>query len=265
MSKKNWTDLPALLVEDLTIDLGGVHVLDDVSFDVTSGSLVGVVGPNGAGKSTLFNAIVGLQEYHLGRILIQGLHPLHARGVVAYVPQQEKVNWRFPLTVWDVVMLGRGRRIGWLRRPGSRDRELVRLSLERVGMWEQRSAIVGNLSGGQRQRVFIARTLAQEASVLLLDEAFSGVDVASQQGLVGVLAGLRDEGKTILVATHDLVNLERRFDELICLNHYVCAHGDPERVFTPEVIEELYGARDLGPSSDRSARIAGGRRGGWHS
>ncbi len=230
---------PALEVEGLTVEMGGFHVLDGVSFTASSGTLLGVVGPNGAGKSTLFNAIAGILPVLGGRIDVRG------SGGLAYVPQREKVNWRFPLTVSDVVMLGRGRHIGWLRLPGQRDRELVRLSLDRVGMWEHRSALMTGLSGGQRQRVFVARALAQEADVLLLDEAFSGVDFGSQEGLVGVLRSLRDEGKIVLMATHDLTNLAQRFDEVLCLNHHVCAFGPPEVAFTPSVLEELYGAHGV--------------------
>ena len=245
MSLSKGANPPALLVENVTVELGGERVLDSVSFAAGPGNLVGVVGPNGAGKTTLFNAIVGLLPIQEGRILIHSTYPPRTRGVLAYVPQREKVNWRFPLTAWDVVMLGRSRRIGWLRRPSHLDRKSVRLCLERVGMWEQRSALITELSGGQRQRVFVARALAQEADIFLLDEAFSGVDFASQEGLVGVLSGLRDEGKTILIATHDLTNLTRRFDELLCLNRHVCAWGPPEKTFTPAVLEELYGAHGV--------------------
>ena len=236
---------PALSVEDVTVDLGGLRVLDDVTFEVGRGTLVGVVGPNGAGKTTLFNAIAGVMPLHKGRIAVTSAGADDGHGALAYVPQREKVNWRFPLTVLDVVMMGRSRRIGWFRRPGRRDRELVRLCLERVDMWDYRAALIADLSGGQRQRVFVARALAQEADILLLDEAFSGVDVGSQEGLVGVLRSLTDDGKTVLMATHDLTNLATRFDEVLCLNHHVCAYGPPDVTFTPEVLEELYGAHGV--------------------
>ncbi|MCI0438550.1 MAG: metal ABC transporter ATP-binding protein [Chloroflexi bacterium] len=236
---------PAIVAENVSVELGGARVLEGVSFSAGPGSLMGVVGPNGGGKSTLFNSIVGLLPLQEGRVLIHGRSPKEVRGAIAYVPQREMVNWRFPLTAWDVVMLGRARKIGWLRRHGRRDREIVRESLERVDMWDRRSSLITELSGGQRQRVFVARALAQEAEILLLDEAFSGVDVASQEGLVTVLRGLRNEGKTILMATHDLTNLARRFDEVLCLNHHVCAHGHPQVAFTPAVLEELYGAHGV--------------------
>ncbi|MBI4285499.1 MAG: metal ABC transporter ATP-binding protein [Chloroflexi bacterium] len=233
--------LPTLAVEDVAVELGGRVILEDVSFSAGPGVLVGVLGPNGAGKSTLLNAIAGLLPLKRGRILIEGQAIAGARGQVAYVPQQERVNWRFPASAWDVVMMGRARRIGWLRRPGGHDRNMVRRCLEQVGMWDKRTFPVSELSGGQRQRIFVARALAQEANILLLDEAFSGVDVASQEGLVAVLKELRDEGRTILVATHDVGTLSARFDMAVCLNRHVCGWGTPEQV-TPRLIEELYSA-----------------------
>ena len=232
---------PPLRVEELTVRLGDADVLRRVTFDARRGQLIGVVGPNGAGKTTLFNAIVGTLSVPRGSILISGNPPEQARGSLAYIPQRERVNWRFPLTAFDAVMLGRARKVGWLRRPGPEDRERVRESLERVGVWDRRSALLGELSGGQRQRVFVARALAQEAELLLLDEAFSGIDVASQETLVAILHELRDDGKTILMVTHDLTGLARRMDAVLCLNGHVCAYGPPETAFTPEVLEELYG------------------------
>ena len=231
-----------LVVDGASVDLREVRVLNRVSFTVEPGRLVGIVGPNGAGKSTLLNAIVGTVPLQTGSIQVFGRPAEEARGKVAFIPQRESVNWRFPVTAWDVVMLGRVRGAGWLRRTGRRDREWARVSLERLGMWERRSSMMAELSGGQRERVFVARALAQEADLLLLDEAFSGVDVASQEELVGILHQLRDEGKTILLVTHDLTGLARRMDAVLCLNGHVCAYGPPEEAFTPEVLEELYGA-----------------------
>ena len=232
---------PPLSTEDLTVDLGGVRVLDQVSFTAGPGCLMGVVGPNGAGKSTLFNAILNLLPVTAGRVLIHGKSVAETLGMVAYVPQQEKVNWRLPMSVWDVVMLGRTRKIGWFRRPGRADRDSVEDALGQVGMWERRSSLVGELSGGQRQRVFVARALAQGADIMLLDEAFSGVDIASQEALVSVLLTLRDQGKTVLLSSHDINHLAHYCDECLCLNCQVCACGRPEEVLTPDVLEELYG------------------------
>ena len=245
MTSERKVAAPALSVEGISVEWGGFRVLNDVSFSTTAGTLIGVVGPNGAGKTTLFNVISGVIPNYTGRVLLHGADADRSKGVLAYVPQRERVNWRFPLNVSEVVMLGRSQRIGLFRRPGKQDRDAVESSLRRVGLWEQRSALVAELSGGQRQRVFVARALAQEAEIILLDEAFSGVDVGSQEGLVSVLQELRDDGKVVLIATHDLTNLAQRFDEVLCLNHHVCAFGPPEIAFTEDVLEELYGSHGV--------------------
>ncbi len=230
----------SMSLEDVTVELGGQKALNNVSFNVKAGTLMGVVGPNGAGKSTLFNAIAGLLPVRQGKVTLHSVD--QRRGALAYVPQRETVNWRFPVTVQDVVMMGRCCKLGWFRRPGRRDREFVRACLGRVGLWDHHAALMTELSGGQKQRVFVARALAQEASVLLLDEAFSGVDAGAQEDLIEVLRTLRDEGRIVLLATHDLTNLASRFDQVLCLNRHVCACGPPGRVFTSEVMEELYGS-----------------------
>ncbi|MDE0120482.1 MAG: metal ABC transporter ATP-binding protein [bacterium] len=232
----------------VTVEVGGHTAVNNVTFDVKAGTLMGVVGPNGAGKSTLFNAIAGLLPVRQGKVTLQGAG--QGSGGLAYVPQRESVNWRLPVTAMDVVMMGRCCRLGWFQRPGKRDREIVNACLGRVGLWDQRSALMTELSGGQRQRVFVGRALAQEANVLLLDEAFSGADVAAQEALVAVLRTLRDEGRIILLATHDLTNLAGRFDQVLCLNRHVCACGPPEQVFTSEVMEQMYGAHGVGLNTD---------------
>ena len=246
MAKANGSGIgpPSIVVNDLTIERSGTRVLTDVSFEFGPGTLVGVVGPNGAGKSTLFEAISGRIPVHHGSAAIHTERPLN-QGGVAYVPQRDSINWRIPVTVEDVVMMGRTNSKGWLRRYGREDRELCRQSLERVNLWDRRSALMTELSGGQRQRAFIARALCQKASVLLLDEAFSGVDLGAQEDIVRVLRGLRDEGKIILLATHDLTNLAERFDICLCINKHVCACGPPEEAFTPKVLEELYGSHGV--------------------
>ncbi len=233
----------SMSLENVTVEFGGRRALSDVTFDVDAGTLMGVVGPNGAGKSTLFNAIAGLLPVRQGTVTLHCAG--QESGALAYVPQQESVNWRLPVTAMDVVMMGRCCRMGWFQRPGKKDREIVNACLGRVGLWDHRSALMTELSGGQRQRVFIGRALAQEASVLLLDEAFSGVDAGAQEALVGVLRTLRDEGRIILLATHDLTNLAGRFDQVLCLNRHVCACGPPSQVFTSEVMEQLYGVHGV--------------------
>ena len=236
-------------LQDVSVELDGHVALSNVTFDVDAGTLMGVVGPNGAGKSTLFNAIAGLLPVRRGKVTLHRVD--QGGGALAYVPQRESVNWRFPVTVMDVVMMGRCCRLGWFRRPGKRDRELVSACLGRVGMWDHRSALITELSGGEKQRVFVARALAQEASVLLLDEAFSGVDAGAQEDLVDVLQTLRDEGRIVLLATHDLTNLARRFDQILCLNRRVCACGPPAQVFTSRVMEQLYGAHGVRLTMER--------------
>ena len=234
---------PGITMEDVTVLRGGHTALTEVTFSVGQGTLMGVLGPNGAGKSTLFEAIVGLLPLAKGTVKLHG--SATEKGGVAYVPQRDKINWQFPATVQDVVTMGRGWNVGWFRQPGRRDREMVRDCLDRVDLWDKRKSLVTELSGGQRQRVFIARALAQEASIILLDEAFSGVDVGAQEGIIEVLQTLRDEGRVVLLATHDLTNMAQRFDQILCINHHVCAQGPPDVAFTPEVLEELYGSHGI--------------------
>ena len=234
---------PGISMEDVTVVRGGHTALTGVTFSVGPGTLMGVLGPNGAGKSTLFEAIVGLLPLSKGTVKLHG--SANENGGVAYVPQRDKINWQFPATVQDVVTMGRGWNIGWFRQPGKQDREIVRDCLDRVDLWDKRKSLVTDLSGGQRQRVFIARALAQEASIILLDEAFSGVDVGAQEGIIEVLQTLRDEGRVVLLATHDLTNMAQRFDQILCINHHVCAQGPPDVAFTPEVLEELYGSHGI--------------------
>ncbi len=236
------TSEPGIIVDGVTVERGGHAALTDITFEVGPGALMGVLGPNGAGKSTLFDAIAGLLPLASGAIDLRGME---RKGAMAYVPQRDNINWRFPASVHDVVMMGRGNNIGWLRRPGRRDKQAVRESLERVALWDKRSVPITQLSGGERQRVFIARALAQEASILLMDEAFSGVDVGAQEGIVEVLQSLRDEGKIVIISTHDLTNIAQRFDQVLCINHHMCAYGPPDEAFTPQVLEELYGSHGL--------------------
>ena len=235
------TSIPPLAAQEVTVEFSGVKILDDVSFSAGPGCIMGVVGPNGAGKSTLFNVITALMPATSGQVLIHGKSMAESRGVVAYVPQHERVNSRIPATAWDVVMQGRVRHAGWFRRTGRVDREAAEEALNRVNMWERRNALIFELSGGQRQRVFVARALAQGADILLLDEAFSGVDVASQIALMDVLLGLRDDGRTIMMSSHDINHMAHYCDECLCLNCNVCACGPPKEVLNEKVMAQLYG------------------------
>ena len=253
---------PSLTAEALTVEREGNLVLDNVSFAAGPGCLMGVVGPNGAGKSTLFNVIVSLLPATSGRVLVHGRPIGETRDLVAYVPQYERVNWRLPMSAWDVVMQGRTRRIGWFRFPGKADRAAVEDALNKVGMLDRRGSLVTELSGGQRQRVFVARALAQGADILLLDEAFSGVDIPSQESLVSVLMDLRDEGRTILLSSHDINHLSHYCDECLCINCRVCACGSPNDVLTADLLTELYGP--FGGVPGHGHGLAGDERGHHH-
>ncbi len=233
--------IPPLSAEDVTVELGGVKVLDGVTFTAGPGCLMGVLGPNGAGKSTLFNVITALLPATSGQVLIHGKPMVESRGVVAYVPQFERVNSRIPINAWDVVMQGRVRRVGWFRRPGREDRAAAEEALKRVGMWPRRKSLISELSGGQRQRVFVARALAQGADILLLDEALRGVDITSKNALMEVLLELRDDGRTIMMSSHDINHMAHYCDECLCLNCNVCACGPPGEVLSEEVLTQLYG------------------------
>ncbi len=219
--------------------------LYNITFEVPPGSFVGVIGPNGAGKSTLLKTLVGIIRPTSGQVRIFGDDPAQNRGMVGYVPQSESVNWHLPVTAWDVVMMGRIPRIGAFRRASEEDRDAVRDALERVGMLQRSDDLIEVLSGGQRQRVFVARALAQNARVIMLDEAFSGVDIGSQYELVAVLKRLCEEGHTVVLSTHDLVNMIRNMDIVLCLNCHLCAWGPPDEAFTPEVMAELYGTHTV--------------------
>ncbi len=234
-----------IVSEGCCVEFGNELVLDDLTFSVKEGSLVAVVGPNGGGKTTLFNVISGLVPLTHGSIKINGVDPKDAKGFIGYVPQNENVNWNFSLTARQIVGMGVTKNNSFLPFTSENHQKLIERSLDKVALLDRIDDRVENMSGGQRQRVFIAKTLAQGAEVLLLDEAFSGVDVGSQEELVDVLKNLRDEGKTILMATHDLNTLSDRFDEVLCLNRHCCAYGDPLEVFTPEVLQELYGSHKM--------------------
>ena len=233
--------IPPLTARDVTVEFSGIKVLENVSFSAGPGCIMGVVGPNGAGKSTLFNVITDLMPPTSGQVLIHGKSMAEARGVVAYVPQYERVNSRIPATAWDVVMQGRVRHAGWFRRTGRRDRDAAEDALNRVGMWDRRKSLIFELSGGQRQRVFVARALAQGADILLLDEAFSGVDISSQTAMMDVLLDLREDGRTIMMTSHDINHMAHYCDECLCLNCNVCACGPPAEVLNEEVMARLYG------------------------
>ncbi len=212
---------------------------------VPHGAQVAIVGPNGAGKSTLFKALVGLLPVRSGRVLLHEREPGRPGDTIAYVPQREEIDWGFPVTVHDVVMMGRYGRLGWFRRPGAADREVVARSLDELGIAELEKRAIGELSGGQQQRVFLARALAQEPHVLLLDEPFTGVDVGAREALLTLLARLREQSITVLVSTHDMETAAQRFELVALLNRRLIAYGEPAAVFTPEHLSEAFGGQAL--------------------
>jgi manganese/iron transport system ATP-binding protein len=237
---------PACLdLRDVTVLYGHRLALDHVTLAVPHGGQVAVVGPNGAGKSTLFKALVGLLPVRGGSIELRDRDPRAQAQPIAYVPQREEIDWSFPVTVHDVVMMGRYGRLGWLRRPQAADREAVARSLEELAIADLATRPVGDLSGGQQQRVFLARALAQEPHVLLLDEPFTGVDVGAREALLDLLDRLRDRGITVLVSTHDMEAASQRFELVALLNHRLIAYGRPAEVFTPENIGAAFGGQAL--------------------
>ncbi|PZN09672.1 MAG: manganese ABC transporter ATP-binding protein [Bacillota bacterium] len=234
--------VPAVEVRNLYVAYHHRPVLRGVRLSCPPGVLAAFVGPNGAGKSTLFKAVLGLVKPASGSVRVFGEPVERQRQRIAYVPQRELIDWDFPATVLDVVMMGRVPRLGWLRRPGRRDREKVLEALEQVGMAEHAHRPLAALSGGQQQRVFIARALAQEPDLLLLDEPYAGVDAATQDAIHDLLTRLRREGKTILVVDHDLSSVHR-YDLVALLNGRLIAFGPPSEVFTPENLRQTYGGR----------------------
>lgn len=219
--------------------------LEKVSFEVPQGTRVAVVGPNGAGKSTLFKALVGLMPMERGEIFIHDVPFGSHQECVAYVPQREEVDWRFPVNVQDVVMMGRYGALGWLKRPGKQDREIVQRALMQMNITNLAQRSVGELSGGQQQRVFLARALAQEPHILLMDEPFTGVDVTTQEATLELLNQQQAQGVTLIVSTHDLNLAATRFDRVLLLNHLVIAYGTPQQVFTTENLLRAFGAQAM--------------------
>jgi len=236
----------ALRVSGMCAGYYGRDVLDEVSFAVRPGEFVGVIGPNGSGKTTLLNVVAGLLPVQCGSIEIFGsASSPAARKQIGYVPQIELVNWSFPVTVYDVVLMGRYGRLGMFRRPARDDERAVLGALEEVGMLARARSQIGELSGGQQQRAFIARALVQEPKILLLDEPIAGVDAASQHAIFTLLEARQQRGMTILATTHDLSCVATWFDRVLCLNHRVIAYGAPEQVLNDDTLSATYGSHVL--------------------
>jgi manganese/zinc/iron transport system ATP- binding protein len=235
--------VPALRLRNVTVSYDRKPAVRGVTVDIPAAQRIAVVGPNGAGKSTVIKAVVGLVPLDSGEIRVHGEPIGRVRQRVAYVPQRSTVDWDFPVLVRDVVMMGRSGVIGWFRRPGRSDAAIVAAALERMGMADYADRQIGQLSGGQQQRVFLARALAQEADILLLDEPFVGVDAATEEAIFGLLDDARGEGKTVVVVNHDLSSVRRNFDLALLLNGRVVAYGAPEEVMRPEILQRTYGGR----------------------
>ena len=230
-------------VEQLCVDYNGQVALYDASLSLPAGCICGLVGMNGAGKSTLFKALTGFVRPSHGRIRINGLPVLAAQQqqAVAYVPQSEGIDCNFPVSVWDVVMMGRYGSMNLLRIPRPSDRVAVRDALQRVELLDLARRPIGALSGGQRKRAFLARAIAQRASVLLLDEPFNGVDVRTEKLMAQLFLQFRNEGRTILISTHDLSHVSDFCDLVVLINRTVLAYGDTSEVFTPENLARTFG------------------------
>ena len=233
-----------ILAEGVTVTYRtGVTALRDASFAIPKGTITALVGVNGAGKSTLFKAIMGFLPLAQGRIRLLGMPVREAlrQNLVAYVPQAEEVDWSFPVLVEDVVMMGRYGHMGFLRRPSADDRAKVDQALQRLGLTDLRHRQIGELSGGQKKRVFLARALAQEGKIILLDEPFTGVDVTTEEQIVALLRTLREEGHVMLVSTHNLGSVPEFCDRTILVKGTVLAHGPTETIFTRDNLERTFG------------------------
>jgi manganese/zinc/iron transport system ATP- binding protein len=234
---------PVIEVHDLIVSYDKKPVLWDVDFTIPYGNLVGIIGPNGAGKSTLIKAMMDLVPLGSGYVKLYDDQLSKVRHKISYVPQRESVDWDFPASVLDVVLMGRYGKKGLFKRINNKDKEVAYESLKRVNMLDFANRQISQLSGGQQQRAFLARALAQEADLYLMDEPFAGVDAATERSIVELLLEMRKEGKTIVVVHHDLQSAIEYFDWILLLNTRLVASGPTEKVFTTELLQETYGGK----------------------
>lgn len=250
---------PPVEVHDLTVSYDKKPVLWNIDVSIPEGQIIGIIGPNGAGKSTLIKAIMGLMPADSGWVKIYGEPLARQRRLVGYVPQRESVDWDFPVTVRDVVLMGTYGRLGLFRRPGTAEQELCERCLAQVGMVAYADRQIANLSGGQRQRVFLARALAQESRIYLMDEPFVGVDAATESAIIALLRSLKDQGRTLLVVHHDLQTAPEYFDSILLLNMRLVAFGPTPEMFTTDLLQKTYGGR-LTILAEAAEQVAGTRR-----
>jgi manganese/zinc/iron transport system ATP- binding protein len=243
MSTQPTQTTPAIEVHDLTVAYRTQPVLWDVDLQLPEGQLIAIVGPNGAGKSTLLKAMLGLVPSVTGWVQIFGDTYARRRSWVGYVPQRESVDWDFPTSALDVVTMGLYGRIGWLRRPRKHHRETALACLDKVGMREYAHRQISQLSGGQQQRVFLARALAQDARLYLMDEPFAGVDATTERAILTLLKELRSTGRTVIAVHHDLQTVAEYFDHVVLLNMRLVAAGPVSTTFTAENLQRTYGGR----------------------
>lgn len=235
------TPLGTIEIKDLSVQYRAVSALDSLYLQFRPGRLTGIIGPNGAGKSTLIKAMLGLTATTSGTVLCDGQPLVSRRHRIAYVPQRSQIDWLYPATVWDVVMMGRVQKTGWFRRFSTVSRRQSLAALERVGMAELRDRSIGQLSGGQQQRVFLARSLAQEADIFCFDEPFVGVDQKTETILFEIFRELADAGKVVIVVNHDLGESITHFDDLVLLNRTLVAAGPRRQVLNTENLTAAYG------------------------
>lgn len=230
-----------ITVKDIRVAYHQQVALETLSVNIPTGKITGIIGPNGSGKTTLLKAMLGLVPALKGEVRFFGQPLNQVRDRVAYVPQRESVDWDFPASVYDVVSMGRLDPKRWWQRVTSTDKELIYSALEQVNLMPFKNRQIGQLSGGQQQRVFLARSLAQQASLILMDEPFVGVDMASQEAILNVLQELRNSGKSIVIVHHDLSTVASYFDHVIVLNNGLVASGETSVVLQPEVLKQAYG------------------------
>jgi manganese/zinc/iron transport system ATP- binding protein len=231
----------AIDVEELSVNYHETAVLWDINFSLPTGALIGIIGPNGAGKSTLLKVILGLTPPLSGTVRFFGRPLEEVREKVAYVPQRSSVDWDFPMTVYDLVLMGRTPRIGLFKCASKRDKEAVMQALKQVEMDQLKDRQIGELSGGQQQRLFIARALVKNPDLFLLDEPFAGIDLATEKNLLQLFSKLKSEGKTVVMVHHDLITAQKVFDYLVLLNTCLIAAGPKDGVLTSQNLAKTYG------------------------